>query len=70
LVEVGKCVLGDLTARGAAEEEGGFGIFDGFGGFFVEGAFAACVAGLAVIMSLSKHLKSDQLGIHTFGATS
>jgi len=62
LIEVGKCVLCDLTARGAAEEEGGFRVFDGFGGFFVEGAFAACVAGFAVAISISELTREDQLG--------
>ena len=37
----------DLGAAGAAEEEGGFGVFDGFGGFLVEGSLGARVAGFA-----------------------
>lgn len=47
MVKIGECVLDYLRAGCAAEEEGCFGVFEGFGGFFVEGAFAACVAGFS-----------------------
>ena len=39
LVEVCEGVLGYLRAGCAAEEEGGFGVFDCFWGFLVEGSF-------------------------------
>lgn len=35
LIEVGEGILGNLGAGCAAEEECAFGVFDGFGGFFV-----------------------------------
>jgi hypothetical protein len=46
-VEVCEGVLGDLGTGGAAEEEGSFGVLDGFGGFFVKGAFGAGIAGFS-----------------------
>lgn len=42
--EVGKGVLGDLGAGGAAEEEDGFRVLDGFGGALLEGPLGAGVA--------------------------
>ena len=39
-----------LRTGGATEKEGAFGILDGLGGFFVEGALAACIAGFAVFV--------------------
>lgn len=70
LVEVGECVLDYLRAAGAAEEEGGFGIFGGFGGLFVEGTFAACVTRFAISISIISSLKLYQeIGL-TFVATS
>lgn len=44
LVQVGDGVLGDLGAGGAAEEEGIFGVLDGFGGFLVERPLAAGIS--------------------------
>lgn len=49
LVEVCEGILDDLRAGCAAEEEGGFGVLDGLWGFFVEGTFAACIAGFAIL---------------------
>lgn len=48
-MEVCKAVLSSLRAGGVAEEEGRFGVLDGFGCFFGESAFAACVTGFAEI---------------------
>lgn len=47
LVQVGEGVLDDLRAGCAAQEEGRLGVLDGFGGFLVEGAFGARVAGFS-----------------------
>jgi hypothetical protein len=59
-----------LGAGRVAEEEGGFGVLDGLGGFFVEGAFAARIAGFSILeldwhflivlgsLHLSQHLVS------------
>ncbi len=47
-IQVCDCVLAGLGAGCAAEEEGLFGVFDGFWGFFVEGAFGAGVAGFSI----------------------
>ena len=47
LVQIIKGVLGYLATGCAAEEEGCFGVFGGFGGLLVEGAFAAGVAGFS-----------------------
>lgn len=44
LVQVSEGVLGYLRAGCAAEEKGGLGVLDGFGGPFVEGSFGARVA--------------------------
>jgi hypothetical protein len=41
--------LHDLGAGRVAEEEGGFGILDGLGGFFVEGTLAARIAGFSIL---------------------
>lgn len=48
MVEVGHAVLDQLGAGCVAEEKGCFGVLDGFGGFFVEGALGAGVAGFAI----------------------
>jgi hypothetical protein len=48
LVEVAHGILHDLGAGCVAEEEGGFGVFDRLGGFFVEGAFAARIARFSI----------------------
>jgi hypothetical protein len=47
LMEVVEGILGYLRASCATEEEGCFGVLDGFGGLFVEGSFAASVARLS-----------------------
>lgn len=47
-VEICDGILCDLRAGCAAEEEGCFGVFGCFGGFFVEGTFGARVARFAV----------------------
>jgi hypothetical protein len=47
-VQVGQSILDNLRTGCAPEEEGGFGVFGGLGGFFVEGAFAARVAGFSM----------------------
>jgi hypothetical protein len=57
LVEVGECVLDYLRAGCAAEEEGGFGVFGGFRGFFFEGTFGSRVAGFAGTISIILPLK-------------
>jgi len=46
-IEVCEGVLGDLGTGCAAQEETGFGVFGGFGGFFVEGSFGAGIAGFS-----------------------
>lgn len=46
--EVGEGVLGDLGAGGAAEEEDGLGVLDGFWGAFLEGPLGAGVARFSV----------------------
>jgi hypothetical protein len=52
LVEVGEGILDYLRAGCAAEEEGSFGVFAGLGGFLVKRAFAACVAGFSIVISI------------------
>lgn len=47
LIQVCERVLDYLRTGCAAEEKGSFGIFDAFGGFFVESSFGACIAGLS-----------------------
>jgi len=54
LVEIAHGILHDLGAGCVAEEEGGFGIFDGLGGFFVECALAARIAGFSNFQSALK----------------
>jgi hypothetical protein len=43
-VEVGEGILGDLGTGGAPQEEGSFGVLDGFGGFLVERTLGARIA--------------------------
>jgi hypothetical protein len=46
-MQVVQGILGDLAAGCAAKEEGCLGVLEWFGGSFVEGAFAAGVAGFS-----------------------
>lgn len=68
-MQVGQGVLGYLAAGCAAEEEGCFGVLEGFGSFLVERSFAACVAGFSGCVSLMWDWREGDGG-GTFGATS
>lgn len=70
LVEIAESILYDLRAGSVAEEKGGFGVLDRLGCFFVEGTFAARIAGFSGVLLAFKLQLLVDVGEHTFVATS
>ena len=63
-MQVGEGVLDYLRAGCSSQEEGSFGVLGGLGDFFVEGAFAACIAGFTETISFDNHCLNGTNCLH------